>query len=215
MIYANAEVDNLNVELRQKRKVLRQIELHLENAQEELAEAILKDIAVDVRKEVTKSKRILDEAYQEHEFAKNQLLEAEQSLEFATQKVKDAEASYLAVGGVLPKKETLSDKGVDKKSRQSPWISGSFYIFAIVILMTVIAVISANVPWYALAIVIIGGLIAIAIIGALQLRHDEALSEDNFIELMEKSLKRLPLLRGDENPNQTMSENQTTENSEV
>ena len=64
--------------------------------------------------------------------------------------------------------------------------------------MTVIAIISTNVPWYALFIVIIGGLIAIAIVGALQLRHDESLSEENFIDLMEKSLKRLPLLRNND-----------------
>jgi c-di-AMP phosphodiesterase-like protein len=87
-------------------------------------------------------------------------------------------------------------------------------IFAVVVLMTVIAVISTNVPWYALVIVVIGGLLAFVFVGALQLRHDEALSEENFIDLIEKSFKRLPLLRDNDNSEQQLMENKSVEDSD-
>lgn len=205
--------DNLNLELREKRKEIRQIELDLKSASEELEE--LEQLATNVRKEVPKADRTVTQAYQDHESAKNRLLEAGESLELIAQKVKDAEATFLAVGGTLPKRETIMLKEPNERNRQSPWVSGSFYIVAVIVLMTVIAVISTNVPWYVLVVVIIGGLIAIAIVGALQLRHDEALSEDNFIDLMEKSLRRLPLLRGNDNPEQKVEDSQPDGDSET
>lgn len=202
--------DHLNTEIRDKRKEIRQIELALENAKEELGE--LDNLVTGVRKEVPKAKRFVEQAYRAYESAKNRLSEAEASMELATQKVKDAEAAFLAVGGNLPQKESSTEKELAPNSRQSPWVSGSFYIFAVVIVMTVIAVISKSVPWYALVIVLIGGLLAVVIVGAFQLRNDEALSEENFIDLMERSLKRLPLLRGNDNfEQQAVMEDQRVE----
>jgi VIT1/CCC1 family predicted Fe2+/Mn2+ transporter len=202
--------DHLNAEIRDKRKEIRQIELSLENAKEELGE--LENLVSDVRKEVPKAKRFVEQAYRLHESAQNRLTEAQASMELATQKVKDAEAAFLAVGGNLPQKETLTDKELATNNRQSPWVSGSFYIFAVIIVMTVIAVISKSTPWYSLVIVLIGGLLAVVIVGAFQLRNDEALSEENFIDLMERSLKRLPLLRGsDKFEQQAIMEDQPAE----
>lgn len=37
----------------------------------------------------------------------------------------------------------------------------------------------------------------IGVIGAMQLRNDDRLSEESFLKLMIESYKRLPLLRGD------------------
>lgn len=202
--------DNLNTEIRDKRKAIRQIELALENAKEELGE--LENSVTDVRKEVPKAKRFVEQACHAHESAENRLLEAEASKELAIQKVKDAEAAFLAVGGYLPQKETLTKKELATNSRQSPWGSGSFYIFAVIIVITAFAVISKYSPWYVLIIILIGGLLAVVIIGAFQLRNDEALSEESFIDLMERSLKRLPLLRGSNNfEQQAVMEDQPTE----
>lgn len=46
-------------------------------------------------------------------------------------------------------------------------------------------------------VVIVGALLAIGVIGAMQLRNDDRLSEESFLKLMIESYKRLPLLRGD------------------
>jgi hypothetical protein len=189
-----AERDSLNIELREKRKAIKQRELDLANAKEELRE--LEEVTENIRKEIPKTKGKLTQAYQDHESAKRRVSEAAGSLDLVTQKVREAEAVFLAAGGNLPKKELLILEEPNDKNRQNPWISGSFYVIAVVLLMTVLAVISANVPWYALIFVIIGGLLTIAIVGALQLRQDERLSEENFITLMIESIKRLSLLRG-------------------
>jgi hypothetical protein len=41
-------------------------------------------------------------------------------------------------------------------------------------------------------VVIIGAFLAIAIVGAFQLRHDRSLSEKNFLSLMALTFKRIP-----------------------
>jgi len=45
------------------------------------------------------------------------------------------------------------------------------------------------------SLIIIGALLAIGVVGAMQLRNDDRLSEVNFLKLMIESYKRLPLLR--------------------
>lgn len=80
------------------------------------------------------------------------------------------------------------------QQKSNPWISGSFYVLAFVVVMTVLAVISSSLPWYSVGIVFIGGLLAFSIISALQLRDDKNLSEENFIKLMLEALKQLPSL---------------------
>lgn len=79
----------------------------------------------------------------------------------------------------------------------NPWLSGSFYLTALVILVTTLAIVSNYISWLALPIVLIAGLLATGIIGALQLRNDDRFSEDTFLKLMIESFKRLPLLRGE------------------
>ena len=77
----------------------------------------------------------------------------------------------------------------------NPWISGSFYLVAAVVMMTVIAVISMNVSWYVLPVVIIGGILFIVLIGALQLMLSGKLTQDNFVALIREILKHLYLLK--------------------
>lgn len=93
-------------------------------------------------------------------------------------------------------RKALDSKTVPRKS--NPWISGLFYLFCLVIVMTLLAVISRNVPWYALPVVLIAGLLAVVIIGAFTLRTDENLTEASFLQLMTEVFKRLPLLRNRE-----------------
>jgi len=51
------------------------------------------------------------------------------------------------------------------------------------------------VPWYALPIVLIAGAIFVPLVGALQLRMDERLSQKSFLELMKLVVGQLPLIR--------------------
>ena len=111
----------------------------------------------------------------------------------------------VAVGNDIAQQEN-GMKGVEPAHRPTlspppgtehanPWISGSFYLVAAVVIMAVIAVIIKNIPWYAIPVVIIGGVIFIAVIGALQLRQDKRLSEDSFLTLVRETFKQLPLLK--------------------
>lgn len=83
-----------------------------------------------------------------------------------------------------------------QKEKTNVWINGSFFLVVFIVVMTTFAVISANVPALVLPVVIIGGLLAIGIIGAFQLRNDDNLTEKNFLTLVLETYKRLPLLRG-------------------
>ena len=82
----------------------------------------------------------------------------------------------------------------------SPWGSGLFYLVGVIVIMVLIPLISKFTSWYVVSSAIIGGLLAIAVIGGLQLRHDERLGEKNFLTLMGMSFKRMSLLKGGNPP---------------
>jgi hypothetical protein len=78
------------------------------------------------------------------------------------------------------------------------------YVLAFVVLLSAIvgaAVVISNwvsiVAGVTIGVVIIGALLAIGVIGAMQLRNDDRLSEESFLKLMIESYRRLPLLRGE------------------
>ena len=179
--------DYLNQELRDKRKEIRLLEQDLQNVKTELSE--LEETTNGVRRAVNRVRRKANTTLADFEAAEAAQLNAEQMLEAATKRLKSAETAFRLAGGKLPQKTV--------GSRNNPWISGSFYLFAAVVVITLLAVIGRNIPLYTLAIVFISGLLLLAIIGALQLRNDASLSEENFLKLMIEVFKRLPLLKGD------------------
>jgi hypothetical protein len=79
--------------------------------------------------------------------------------------------------------------------KNNPWISGSFYLIAAVIILSLLLVAAKMISIIALPIIIIGGLIIFSVIGAYQLRNDEKLSEKSFLELMQLSFKQIPFIR--------------------
>ena len=85
-------------------------------------------------------------------------------------------------------------KSTKQMRNNNPWISGTFYLFVAIIVITGLAVLSNMLSWYALPIVIIGGILLIGIIGALQLKNDDKISDENFVNLMIATYKKLPLL---------------------
>jgi hypothetical protein len=66
---------------------------------------------------------------------------------------------------------------------------------AAAVILALLATISNQVAWYTLPIVLIAGILIVGVVGALQLRNDKLLSEQNFLALMVETYKRLPLLR--------------------
>lgn len=119
----------------------------------------------------------------------------------------DSQASFTEVERILKAYKASLAKELDSREAAlrvtvakstpppNPWVSGSFYLAVTVVLLTLLLVISTTVPWWAFPLVVLGGLIGVTVVGAFQLRHDSALSEEGFLSLMLATLRQLPLLR--------------------
>jgi hypothetical protein len=92
-------------------------------------------------------------------------------------------------------------KEVQMSQQKSPWRSGSFYLVTAVVIIACLTIVAQFVSLPLLFIVLIGSIITVGIVGALQLRQDEKLNEKNFLSLMIETYMRLPLLRGIKNEN--------------
>lgn len=97
---------------------------------------------------------------------------------------------------VLLVADALADSmaGHATNGRKNPWISGSFYLSAVLVLLVVLFVVVNTVHLVVLPVVIAGALILVSAVGAFTLRQDAALSEKNFIKLMGLTFRQLPLL---------------------
>ena len=80
------------------------------------------------------------------------------------------------------------------KKQKTPWVTGSFYLVLVIVVISALTIVGKLLPLYALPIIIIGCLLFLSIIGALQLRNDDKLCEKNFVQLMMLSFKYIPFL---------------------
>ncbi|MFB7668576.1 hypothetical protein ACFC1R_32425 [Kitasatospora sp. NPDC056138] len=78
------------------------------------------------------------------------------------------------------------------QSPRTPWASGSFYLACVTVVVGLLLVAGSVLPAWTLPVVIVGAVITVAAIGALQLRHDDRLSERGFLGLMGDTLRHLP-----------------------
>jgi hypothetical protein len=78
--------------------------------------------------------------------------------------------------------------------RRGPWASGSFYLAALVVVALVFLAVSRWASIWLLPIVLVAALLGLVLVGALQLRHDDRLSERSFIALMKIAITRMPIL---------------------
>ncbi len=78
---------------------------------------------------------------------------------------------------------------------RNPWLAGSFYLCGIAVIGVLFLVIARTVNVLVLPIVLIASILAISVVGALQLKNDDSLKEKSFLELMGLTFKYLPLLR--------------------
>ena len=69
-----------------------------------------------------------------------------------------------------------------------------FYLFVFVVVFCLIAFFGGSLPFHYLALAIIGTAIFIVLIGVLQLRQDDRLSEKYFVDLTKMVLEQLPLI---------------------
>lgn len=82
-----------------------------------------------------------------------------------------------------------------KMTKNNPWISGSFYLVVAIVAITGLAVLSNSVHWTLFPIIILGGILLIGIIGVLQLKNDDKISDKSFTTLLIETFRRLPLLK--------------------
>ncbi|MBE9107266.1 GTPase, partial [Nostoc cf. edaphicum LEGE 07299] len=106
-------------------------------------------------------------------------------------------------------KEVQIQKGNNLMSNQSPqeekpksedvklpfaFRNGMFYLFVTVVIFCLIAFFGGSLPFHYLALTIIGTAIFMVLIGVLQLRQDNRLSEKSFVDLTKMVLEQLPLI---------------------
>jgi hypothetical protein len=190
-----ARRDELNRNLRDKRKEITELQKLAENTKAELCS--LEAVARGVRRDAAQAKSKAEQAQSIYDASRSEQNRLESSLEETGARVRLAESTLDAAGGMLMPGDIASSTQERKTSRNNPWIAGSFYLFALVVIAALFAVISTSIPWYALIVVFIAGILAVSIVGAFQLRNDESLSEQSFLKLMLETFKHLPLLHKD------------------
>jgi hypothetical protein len=79
---------------------------------------------------------------------------------------------------------------------KSSWANGLFYLFAFLAIIGALGWIASMVDFTTLALIVIAGIVAVPVLGALQLRMDKRLSEKSFLSLMKMSIAQLPIIGG-------------------
>ena len=86
--------------------------------------------------------------------------------------------------------EELEARNRAAKTLAGPWNSGLFYLLAAVVLVGIVLAVGTLVPLWAIPVVLICAIVLLAVVGALQLRQDERLSEKGFLALMRLALSQ-------------------------
>lgn len=108
---------------------------------------------------------------------------------------RDMAVNLLDVSNIAHRLQDFIGKKHLKMKKNNPWISGSFYLFVAVVVIAGLAAISHTVSWVVFPIILIGGILVIALIGILQLRNDDQITDKSFFSLIVETYKRLPLLK--------------------
>jgi hypothetical protein len=102
-------------------------------------------------------------------------------------------------------------------TRRGPWLSGSFYLVAMLVIGALVVFAARLVHPAALPVVILGAVFAVSVVGIFQLVQDGALSERTFSNLLLHVLRsfawftdklRKPSRPEEDDPNQTSGPNQ-------
>jgi hypothetical protein len=90
--------------------------------------------------------------------------------------------------------EIMPTANPDKVAVTSAWANGLFYVFLFTVVFILLGYFAQALPFYTMVLVIFGGILLIPLVGALQLRQDERVSERSFMELIGLVIGQLPLL---------------------
>lgn len=71
---------------------------------------------------------------------------------------------------------------------------GLFYLVVAVVIISLLLVVGRLAPWWAFPLVVLGAVLLVSLVGALQMRQDDHLTEVGFLKLMGDALRRLPLV---------------------
>ncbi|MBI5684947.1 MAG: hypothetical protein HZC54_07690 [Verrucomicrobia bacterium] len=118
------------------------------------------------------------------------LAQGRQIREFTVRPAESITAPASGINALIPAKQQ-KENGMPTVN---PWRSGSFYLFAIVVIMAVLAVMGEMLNAWILPLLILGGVLLVTIIGAFQLRNDRNIEEKNFLTLMKLAFQKMPLL---------------------
>lgn len=108
-------------------------------------------------------------------------------------------------------RQLAADDAARRKAARlrSPWFSGLFYLMVVVVIISLLLVVGRLAPWWAFPLVVLGAVLLVSVVGALQMRQDDRLTELGFLKLMGDVLRRLPLVvpravstGADPNPNE-------------
>ncbi|MDP3718620.1 MAG: COR domain-containing protein [Acidobacteriota bacterium] len=74
----------------------------------------------------------------------------------------------------------------------SPWRTGGFYLFVLLVVMISATVLAGYLHWALIPIVLVVTLLSVLLIGALQLRHDQRITDKSLVDISLSVLKQLP-----------------------
>lgn len=107
---------------------------------------------------------------------------------------RDMAVNLLDTANIAERLHDFIGKTSPNMKRNNPWISGSFYLTVAIIAIAGLAVLSNLVHWSLFPFIIIGGVLLIGIVGVLQLKNDDKITDKSFVSLITETYKRLPLI---------------------
>ena len=107
---------------------------------------------------------------------------------------RDMAVNLLDIENIAERLDDFIGKKKPKMKKNNPWLSGSFYLIAVIVILSGLGVLSNTVVWYLFPIVLIAGILIVGLVGILQLRNDDRMSDKSFASLLKETYRRLPLL---------------------
>ena len=115
--------------------------------------------------------------------------------DFPSQDLSDKERTLRTIQEILREQATIQDSlEISMPKNNNPWISGSFYLFVAVVLGAALLVIAKSLSFVYFPVIVIGSIVGLSVVGALQLRNDGILDDKTFLELMVASFKYMPII---------------------
>jgi Flp pilus assembly protein TadB len=93
-------------------------------------------------------------------------------------------------------KEADAERAARQLAKKGPWLSGLFYLLAAAVVAGIVLGAAAIVPIWAVPIILVAAILLLSVVGALQLRNDDKLSERGFLSLMKLALSQSGKLAG-------------------